>query len=165
MTASLFDDTGANFSACRTYRYKLWRRWNTAKPHLACICLNPSTADEVDNDPTVKRLIRRAMAYGAGGLVLANLYAYRSTDPDVLPTVDDPVGPENDTAILDACRDAMFVLCGWGKNGTLLNRAAQVLSLLRQNGITPMCLATNTDGSPTHPLYLSYELKPLPLPM
>jgi hypothetical protein len=122
--------------------------------------LNPSTADEIDNDPTVARCERRAMDLGYGGLEVVNLFALRSTDPEPLYTHPDPVGPENDKAILDAVTGAGLVVCAWGKHGKLLQRAAHVLRLLRNAGVTVHCLKLNQDRTPTHPLYVGYDIQP-----
>lgn len=126
--------------------------------------LNPSTADETDNDPTVERCQRRSLAMGYGGLVVCNIFAYRSTDPSALYTEADPIGPSNDQAILEQAALAGRVVCGWGKHGALHDRGAQVLALLRKNGITPYALQINGDGSPKHPLYVGYHHAPAPMP-
>lgn len=77
-------DKSAIFSDCRIYRYSLSRIWNLTKDFVSFVCLNPSTADERNDDPTVRRCIRYAADWGAGGMVMLNLYAYRSTDPKKL---------------------------------------------------------------------------------
>lgn len=164
---SLFPDahhTGATFSPCRRYRYTLWRTWDAARPTCLFLMLNPSTADETDNDPTVERCQRRSLAMGYGGLVVCNIFAYRSTDPSALYTEADPIGPSNDQAILEQAALAGRVVCGWGKHGALHDRGAQVLALLRKNGITPYALQINGDGSPKHPLYVGYHHAPAPMP-
>ena len=117
-------DTGATFSTCRTFRYTLCRIWNANVPPLLCILLNPSTADEVKNDPTVERCERRAISGGFGGLIVCNAFALRSTDPGVLRTVVDPVGPDNDDAILKMAKMAGQVVCGWGTHGNFMNDPA-----------------------------------------
>ena len=102
--SSLFpESSGATFSPCRRYRYTLWRQWDE-RPPATFIMLNPSTADETANDPTVERCQRRAQAMGYGGVRVANIFALRSTDPRALYTAEDPVGPENDHALLTLAR-------------------------------------------------------------
>lgn len=164
---SLFPDThhtGATFSPCRRYRYTLWRTWDAARPACLFLLLNPSTADETDNDPTVERCQRRAQTMGYGGLVVCNIFAYRSADPAALYMEDDPIGPSNDRAILEQAAIAGRVVCGWGKHGALRGRGSQVLALLRRNGIMPYALQINGDGSPKHPLYVGYHHAPAPMP-
>lgn len=163
MTLDLFTETGATFSGCRRYRYRLWRYWDRSKPPLCFLMLNPSTADDLSNDPTVERCQRRALAMGYGGLEVVNIFAFRSTDPSALYTLDDPVGPENDQAILEACRLAGMVICAWGNHGGELNgRGAVVRAMLEEAGIAPYALTVNSSGEPKHPLYVSYEKEPEP---
>ena len=162
MLADLFTKTGAVFSPCNRYRYRLWRTWDASKPSLVMVMLNPSIADESRNDPTVERCQRRAMAAGLGGLEVVNIFALVSTDPAALYVTDDPVGPDNNAAILDAVKGAGMVLCGWGTHGKHAGRAKEVVDLLRQAGVTPHCLGTNADTSPKHPLYVAYAAKPVP---
>ena len=155
--------TGASFSACGRYRYSLWRRWDKSQPYCLFLMLNPSTADALDNDPTIERCERRARAMGFGGLHVVNLFAWRSTDPRALALADDPVGPANDRAIARAAKKAGQVICGWGNDGALLGRDAAVLALLRKFGVEPYALAVNKDGTPRHPLYVAYSVQPKPL--
>lgn len=160
--SDLFGDaSGAELSECRTYRYVLWRVWDSTKPPMVFVLLNPSTADEIEGDPTVARCVRRAIALGCGSLWVVNLFAYRSTKRAVLKTLPDPVGPGNDEFILAAARRAGEVVCGWGNDGKLLGRDQAVLGMLRSNGIKTMALAVNDDGTPGHPLYLPYALRPV----
>jgi hypothetical protein len=154
---------GALFSACMRYRYRLWRRWDD-RPALAFVMLNPSTADVLNNDPTVERCERRARLGGYGALEVANIFALRSTDPRALYRTSDPIGPGNNAEILNATRDAGMVICAWGGHGRLLQRARDVLMMLRAHGVVPHALDINRDGSPAHPLYLPYSMKPYPLP-
>lgn len=162
MLADLFMQTGAVFSPCKTYRYRLWRTWDASKPSLVMVMLNPSVADETQNDPTVERCQRRAMAMGFGGLQVTNIFSLVSTDPAGLYTCNDPVGPDNNAAILDAVKDAGMTLCAWGTHGQHQARAKEVVELLRGAGVTPHCLGQNADGSPKHPLYVPYSSTPVP---
>lgn len=163
MSKALFPETtGAEFSPCGTYRYGLWRIWDACAPSLTFIMLNPSTADDIENDPTVERCVRRAVAMGYGGLRVANLFALRSTDPTQLYLSDDPVGPENDTAILDAAKTSDMVICAWGGHGNHLGRGDTVRHLLINAGVTPYRLVMNSDGTPKHPLYVAYSVQPAP---
>ncbi len=126
------------------------------------VMLNPSIADENQNDPTVERCQRRAMAMGFGGLQVTNIFALVSTDPAGLYTHPDPVGPDNDAAILGAVKNAGMVLCAWGTHGQHIGRALHVMTILRNAGVTPYCLGENADGSPKHPLYRAYWQAPQP---
>ncbi len=156
---SLFDTSGAVFSDCRKYRYLLWRYWSDA-PKAVFIMLNPSTADEVENDPTVERCERRARSMGFGGLRVANIFALRSTDPLALYSHPDPVGNGNDESIRVSVDGAGIVICAWGGHGNLNDRGKRVLNLIRETGAIPHFLHLNNDGTPKHPLYVGYDVKP-----
>jgi hypothetical protein len=154
------DFPAAEFSPCRTWRYVLRRQWS-AGPSIGFILLNPSTADETQDDPTIRRCIGYAKSWGYAGLILGNLFALRSTDPRVLRSAFDPVGPGNDThlwKIADDC--AGKIICGWGSHGTFMDRGRQVIGLLRECGASPMALSMTAANEPGHPLYLKADLKP-----
>ncbi len=162
----------ATFSECMKYRYTLTRVWDETKP-LAVFCMmNPSTATESQNDPTVERCQRRAeqwdnRGHGVGGIIVVNAFAWRETDSKKLPELiisgTDIIGPMNDQAILSASRGAFIVVCAWGKPGNLLSRGKDVLALLRASGVQPYALQINADGSPKHPLYVGYGIEPQPM--
>ena len=156
-------DSGADFSPDGLYRYRLWRVWDPSRPILLFILINPSKANEITNDPTAERCQRRAIHLGFGGMCIVNLFGLVSTDPSVLKGHPDPVGPDNDDAILQGTREAGMVICGWGTPGKLRRRGEEVLALLRSNSIQPLCLILNADGTPGHPLYIPYAQKPIPL--
>ncbi|TSD89107.1 DUF1643 domain-containing protein [Mycobacterium sp. KBS0706] len=161
----LFTDSGATFSPCGCYRTALWRIWDPGSAPLMFTLLNPSTADDLADDPTVTRCRRRAQAGGFGGLVITNAFALRSTDPQALFGAPDPVGPGNDDAILEFAGRAGLVVCGWGEHCDRVRpgRSVVVLDLIRAAGKVPHALAVNAGGAPKHPLYCSYELQPMPL--
>jgi hypothetical protein len=144
---------GAIFDPTGMYRYLLWREWHPDSPRLALIMLNPSTADEQKNDPTIRRCIGFAHAWGFGSVEVVNLFAYRATDSKELLKVDDPVGAENDGYIVQAVERCSYVVVAWGTKGILLDRDRQVLQLL---GDRPNvgCLGVTKGGHPRHPLYL-----------
>lgn len=154
------EPNGAFFSEDRKYRYLLWRQWDTSKPSAVFVMLNPSFANETDNDPTISRCIKRARAMGFGGIRVSNLFALCSTDPTALYSSDDAIGPKNNAKILTSVADAGIVICAWGKNGKFQERGKEVLQLLWANSITPYYLKLNKDGTPRHPLYVSYNEKP-----
>lgn len=154
-------NSGAKFSSCKKYRYRLWRIWDDQKPVMVFCMLNPSTADEVENDPTVARCQERAKRNGYGGIEVVNIFAFRSTDPRALYRAQDPIGPENNGHIKDALKSASTVICAWGKHGELSDRGVEVLKLILNLGHKPMALKINKDGSPGHPLYVGYDVKPV----
>ncbi len=154
---------GATLSACRRYRYALWRTWHPAWVPLVVIGLNPSTADEETNDPTIERCERRARQLGLGGLVMLNLFAWRSTDPSLLPkdrsAIQEPNTNANDEALLEHTRTGL-VVCAWGNGGEMQGRGWAVRLFLRREGRELYALKVTASGHPSHPLYLPYTLKP-----
>lgn len=124
------------------------------------VMLNPSTATEVQNDPTVERCERRARALGFGGFRVVNIFAYRATDPQVMRAQADPVGPENDAALVEAARWGDRIICAWGRHGAHRERGPQVEDLLRAMGQPLFHLGLTQTGAPKHPLYISYDVQP-----
>lgn len=161
--------SSAEISACGLYRYLLRRKWRDGKP-CAFIMLNPSTADAQQDDPTIRRCLGFARAWGCGELLVVNLFAYRATSPRDLYEASDPVGPDNMGYVKQAVdyaarayRDAPgLTVCAWGHHGTYLDQDRTVMGWLDQQGIVPMALAMTKDGQPRHPLYLKSDLAPAP---
>ncbi len=181
---------GARISKDGRYRYRLWREWRlwpepaawrwledeAGKPVLdgagaplgrpksvLFVMLNPSTADGDQDDPTIRRCVGFARAWGYDRVEVVNLFAYRATDPDALLALnhdDDPVGPDNGSTIRDLIRSRgeFFgsgvdkVVCAWGNLGGYLGQDETVLGWL---GDAPrFALKLSKDGHPGHPLYL-----------
>ncbi|ORE89530.1 hypothetical protein ATO7_06605 [Oceanococcus atlanticus] len=155
----------ARFSPCGAYRYRLWRIWGEGEPQrrLCMIMLNPSTADEFKNDPTVERCCRRARMWGYDRLDVVNIFALRSTDPQGLYLCDDPVGEDNDAAILEAAREADLAVAAWGNHGRLGGRGGHVLAMLKSAGVELHAFKLSQVGEPVHPLYQPYSALPQPL--
>jgi hypothetical protein len=84
-----------------------------------------------------------------------NLFAFRSTDPAALRSVDDPIGTENDTFIIRHCESAKRVVAAWGTHGRLLKRDDEVLAFLART----FCLGVTNGGAPKHPLYLAGDTR------
>ena len=152
----------AVFSDCLNYRYVLTRVWDPDGDRVLFIMLNPSTADEIRNDPTVERCERRARALGFGAFRVCNIFAYRATDPKVMRAQDDPIGDDNDRTILESCDWAQKVICAWGTHGAHLDRGTAVEALVRKAGVAPLHLGLSKHGHPKHPLYISYATQPEP---
>ncbi len=152
----------AIYSDCERYRYALTRIWEPEGRRVTFVMLNPSTATEVQNDPTVERCERRARALGFGAFRVTNIFAWRATDPRDMRAAHDPVGPENDAAILDAAHWADEIICAWGTHGAHLDRGPQVEALLRKTGLPLKHLGLSKAGHPRHPLYIGYAVRPSP---
>lgn len=160
--------SGATFSEDGRFRFRLWRRWADDAPSGGDVCfimLNPSTADEVSNDPTVERCQRRAQRLGYGGLQVVNIFALRSTDPAGLyeDGADIGDGQENNRAICDAVAASDLVIAAWGRHGHYRRRDRAIRELLWVRGTHVFCLGTNRDGTPKHPLYLRNDCPLVPL--
>jgi hypothetical protein len=145
--------SGAIFSDDRKYRYALWRIWNPKLDLLMLIGLNPSTANEISNDPTITRGIVRANQNKFGGFLMANLYGYVSTDPNALLKEGDFVGEFTDYYLNKMINLSSIQLCGWGSFKPVKYRAPFVLGMTKN----PYCLGINADGNPKHPLYIGYN--------
>ena len=149
---------GAVLSEDRRYRYSLWRRlvepcgWGHT---IAFIGLNPSTADESEDDRTMAKLQHFTRAFGFRGLVMLNLFAFRATEPKDMKRAADPVGEENDRAILEVASKANTCVVCWGADGLYRHRWFVVRGLLRRAGVKPLCFGlTKTSRQPKHPLFL-----------
>lgn len=121
------------------------------------IGLNPSTADETTDDPTIRRCMGFARAWGYQALCMANLFAYRATKPSDMMGADDPIGPENDHTLATLSKDAGVVIAAWGNHGSFLGRDQAVTRLISQFH----CLRLTDSGNPAHPLYLPAGLSPV----
>lgn len=164
------------FSHCRKYRYTLWREWPTDQMQDGCndgergidnlrgyvmfIGLNPSTADETKDDPTIRRCRDFAQRWGYGALCMTNLFAWRDTQPANMKKAAWPIGADNDHWLLEIAKGAGLVVAAWGTHGTHLYRAVKVKAMFREAGIQLQCIYKTKDGHPQHPLYLSSLLLP-----
>ena len=149
----------AVYSPDQRYRYSLTRTWAPGNTVLF-VMLNPSTATEVQNDPTVERCERRARHLGFGGFAVANIFAFRATDPKVMRAEPDPIGPENDRIIMEMAGQAQQVICAWGTHGAHLHRGQQVKALLEPVASGLFHLGLSQAGHPKHPLYIGYDTQP-----
>ena len=151
-------ERSALLSPCGRYRYTLWRRWEASGGVLMVIGLNPSSADAVRDDPTLRRCLSYAYDWGFGALCLTNLFALRATQPAAIKAAADPVGPDNDRHLQEVAQGADLKLAAWGVRGQQRGRAAAVTAMLP--GLH--CLRLSRDGHPMHPLYLPRGLEPQP---
>lgn len=151
----------AVYSDCERFRYALTRVWDTGGRRVLFVMLNPSTATEVQNDPTVERCERRARALGFGAFRVCNIFAWRETDPFAMRRAADPIGPGNDAAILQGCNWADTLICAWGTHGAHLDRGPAVERLMRGAGKPLHHLGLSKAGHPKHPLYIAYSQQPV----
>jgi hypothetical protein len=157
----------AEFSEDGRYRYTLERRWD-GKPFgspgvVAWLMMNPSTADEQVDDPTVRRARDFTRRWGHGAMVVLNAFALRATRPSMLLEAEDPVGPGNDAAIRFWATKADIVVAAWGLPPKPLRwRSIAVAGLLAEAGVQPMALKVTQSGEPGHPLYIGGDTVPVP---
>lgn len=162
------------FSPCRSYRYTLWREWSdmdllasngllaalNSDRYLMVIGLNPSTADETKDDPTIRRCVAFAKRWGYGALCMTNLFAWRDTKPANMMKAADPIGPLNDYYLFELAKNAGLILAAWGTKGGHRGRAEYVKDVFSEAGFTLHALRLNDDGSPEHPLYIPADTEP-----
>jgi hypothetical protein len=154
----------AVFDASGHYRYRLTRVWAAGLPRVAFVLLNPSTADHRRDDPTIRRCVGFARAWGYGSVEVVNLFAWRATRPRDLHRAREPVGSDNGRHLRAAVRRAERVVVAWGTHGAWRGRDRAALALLRRWGCAPLCLGLTRDGQPRHVLYLPHQTRPAPYP-
>ncbi|WP_374440453.1 DUF1643 domain-containing protein [Epilithonimonas sp.] len=155
----------ALISECGKYRYSLSRVWDDSKPSVLFIMLNPSTADAYDDDPTIRRCNGFAKSWGYGGLIVCNLFAYRSKDPRELLKVKNPQGNENITYLEYYANFSEKIICAWG-NESILKRIPNqrhIVEFIYQQKSKVHYLELSKNGTPKHPLYLKKDLIPIKL--
>lgn len=156
--------SGAQFSECERYRYRLWRAWGTG-PRVLFLMLNPSTADEAKLDPTVRRCYGYAQDWGYDGVEVCNIFAYRATDPKDMKAQADPIGPMNDPTLIAAAKsidaEGGRIICAWGQHGKYRQRSKRVRALMYENTVPLHYLRMSENGEPSHPLYLPKSLEPV----
>lgn len=148
----------ATFSACRQYRYSLRRAWDDSKPKLVLVMMNPSTADEHDDDPTttfcIRHVARRYEKYGRYEAV--NLYPIVGSDPEIIKECPIHVHQRNERRIMHAASSADSIIVAWGKAGQHDSRAFRVAHMLRHHDL--YCFGKNKDGSPRFPRALKKDV-------
>ena len=155
-------ENNAVFSDCRKYRYALWRIWDNSKPSIMFIGLNPSSASENANDPTIRRVIAFAKKWGYGGVYMMNCFPFISTDPSVLKEFyDTPFHDvedfENFRQLLEVSKKCKEIVFAWGNFEVVKERANSISKHFPE----AKALIKNKDGSPRHPLYVSRNILPL----
>lgn len=151
----------ALYSPCGGYRYGLRRVWDAGADEVMYVMLNPSTATETQNDPTIERCQRRARSLGFGAMRIANLFAWRATRPEDLRRAEDPEGPQNAVLLRAWSGAAAVTLAAWGVHGALRDAGPRMAGVLegdvRHLGLTRA-------GHPRHPLYVGYAVQARPWP-
>lgn len=159
---------GAAISSCGKYRYRLWRTWGDERLRVVFVMLNPSTADAECDDPTIRKCVHYARAWGYGHLEVVNLFSYRATSPTDLKVAVKTneraaIGPETERYYNQAVPGASMVVCAWGNDGDLIDRGAAVFHWLLARRVRAYTLGKNKSGQPVHPLYQKNDLRPFVL--
>ena len=152
----------AIISECGNYRYSLHRTWNNQMPSVMFVMLNPSTADDKQDDPTIKRCINFAKSWNYGGIIVCNLFAYRATNPKELLSVHNPFGDQNIYYTKNNADKVPAIICAWG-NEPILKKVLKNMSpvsLLHFALDKLYYLELSKNGVPKHPLYLKNTLTP-----
>jgi hypothetical protein len=143
----------ATICPCGRYRFRLERRWGEGGT-VNFIMLNPSVADAMQDDPTIRRCLVFARAWGLEALVVTNLFAFRAADPEDLWAQPPArrIGRGNDDAVLEAATQASLIVCAWGAGGRIDGRGNAVRNQL--DGFRLHAMGLTRSGEPRHPLYL-----------
>ena len=153
-----FVKSEAIFSEDKKYRYELIRVWDNSKPKIGFVALNPSIADETENDPTIWKLVRSADGWGYGGIVIVNLFALVTSSPEAMKVASEPIGKENDKHLvkMSKAKDVDKIVAVWGDDGAHLGRADQVKKMFSQL----WALKISESGQPRHPRFLKSDVEP-----
>ena len=169
-------ECGAEFSADRRYRYRLTRRIDGGKGTVMFVMLNPSKANEVDDDPTIRRCIGFANRWGYGMLYVVNLSPLMATYPaDLAAGLPEPqaVRMRNQETILETATKSKVVVAAYGNEARMFHRSdgeayrvPRILEALTGRGHALRCLTINKTGHPRHPLMVRGDtsLRPFPAP-
>lgn len=159
------ESKGADFSECGKYRFSLWRIWDIEKPIVMFIGLNPSTANQDTDDPTIRRVRAIARNLRYGGVYMMNCFPLVSTNPDSLKSYDKSIYDQQQwifnnrklEQIGNLCKDVIFA---WGNFEIVRNEKRDIeLSVMFPNA---KALHINKNGSPKHPLYCRADIIPVP---
>lgn len=147
----------AVFSEHKSHRYLLRREWDTKRPCMTWIMLNPSLADEFNDDPTIRRCVTFAEKFGYGKIMIVNLYSFITPYPETLWHMEEQINKDTDFYIKYAFEKAHIIIAGWGKLPKWANTRRDKIISLATHHKNLYCLKQNKDGNPAHPLYLPKE--------
>ena len=151
-----FSGNNAIFSKCKKHRLSLWRIWNSEKPYVLFVGLNPSVADKKNNDPTITRFVNFAKFWGYGGILVGNIFSLKTTDPKKLILNQNPLHKFNDCWLKYMASKSNKIIGAWGNYGTYLKRYKYIKFILPNIN----CIGITNLGQPKHPLYQKKNLLP-----
>ena len=152
--ADLIIERDAVISDCGAYRYLLRRVWDHSQPRALIIMLNPSTADAKIDDPTIRSCVRLTRAQGYGSFEVVNLFGLRTSDPAVLETAAEPIGPDNERVVTAAINRCDVVICAWGAHPMAERKSFFIRDAIRARKPAAYCFGLTKAGAPRHPLYV-----------
>lgn len=158
----------AVLSPCEQYRYLLSRVWDETLPRVTFVMMNPSTADALVDDATIRKCIGFAERWGFGAIDVVNLFAFRSRDPLAVGQAPDPIGPEYAKYFDETLASSSLVIAAWGCESTLNKsrllraRSTVVTRDLSNLAVPVQCLGMSKKGTPYHPLMLAYVTERIP---
>jgi len=139
------------------FRYSLHRIWDYEKPLVMFVGLNPSTANENDDDPTIRRVRRFASDWGFGGFYMVNCFPMVTPKPEELQTVNFDINLMKVKSVSEKCSEVIFT---WGNFKEVPEHSAdEIMAGMFPNA---KCLGKNANGSPKHPLYLKADTIRIP---
>lgn len=147
----------AHFHPNRKHRYALWRIWDKSRPLVMFIGLNPSTANEGTDDPTIRRVISFAKDWGFGGVYMVNLFSQVTAYPKELRTHSHIEIEHNLDLVKEYARKCNRIVFAWGnfkEAWEIGRRYAEVFE-------NSYALQINKNGSPKHPLYVRADIEPV----
>jgi hypothetical protein len=156
----------ATFDVTREYRYSLFRSWldepeyqldaRRRNERVLWVMLNPSTADEREDDRTIGRCVSFSRKCGYGSLMVCNLFALRAKNSGVLWTASEPVGPDNLATITREAINADLVVAAWGahRQRRFRDQERTIVGVLRALKDLWSLKRTKNGRHPCHPLYL-----------
>lgn len=151
----------ATLSPCGKYRYTLTRSLGQPGFRACVVMVNPSTADAIDNDATIRKLIGFGRGLQWSEFTVVNLFAYRATDVRKLADADDPIGPANNNHLVTQIALCNILVFAWGASGKLpprlQDRWRYVAALAVACGKQPYSFGICQDGHPCHPVMLGYN--------
>ena len=145
-------------------RFRYWLHRDLAsdgREGLVFVMLNPSTADAVNDDPTVRRCMAFGREWGYRELTVVNLFALRATKPDDLRRHgEEAIGERNDEVLrwMRQHPATSTVVAAWGNQGAHLSRDAAAMAIIG----SAMALGVTKRGCPKHPLYVRQSTQPVP---
>jgi len=137
--------------------YAVQRSWAGNTKKLCVIGLHPSTADPDEDTDLIRRAINFAKSYGFSGVVIVNLFAYRTNDFGTIETMEalaKAVGPKNLKTIKGAASKCDGVFAMWGEGGNHADRA-RMTSRMLINELGYVVMHNSGQATPEYPLILA----------